>query len=149
MRAAGQSRLAPEPAFIFVSSFHHILLDGWCLPQLEREVRLAYEAGVAGRPHALPPARPYADYVGWLRRRDQDDGPAYFQTLFADWPGPTPLPGSAPEPAPAKRGATEAAAPRVLVLTVEETHALSSASSARTERVTLSASCCTRPGGWR
>ena len=112
-------RLAPS-AFLFVSSYHHILLDGRRLPQLEREVRLAYEAGISGRVHALPSARPYADYVAWLQGRGRDDARGHFESVFAEWPGPTPLPGAAP-PVVGPQGE---AARAVTVLSADETRAL-------------------------
>ncbi|MFJ2645518.1 amino acid adenylation domain-containing protein [Streptomyces sp. NPDC087420] len=48
-----------------IVSFHHILLDGWSLPILERDLT----ALVAGRP--LPPPVPYRDYLVWLSGQDQ------------------------------------------------------------------------------
>ncbi|MET9479708.1 amino acid adenylation domain-containing protein [Streptomyces sp. NPDC006638] len=48
-----------------IVSFHHILLDGWSLPILERDL----VALVAGRP--LPPPVPYRDYLVWLSGQDQ------------------------------------------------------------------------------
>ncbi len=48
-----------------VVSFHHILLDGWSMPVVERDLA----ALVAGRP--LPPAVPYRDYLVWLGRQDR------------------------------------------------------------------------------
>ncbi|MEV5575414.1 non-ribosomal peptide synthase/polyketide synthase [Spirillospora sp. NPDC052269] len=49
---------------------HHILLDGWSLPVLLRELRSVYEAG--GDASHLPPVTPYRDYLAWLARQDHD-----------------------------------------------------------------------------
>ncbi|WP_405710348.1 MULTISPECIES: non-ribosomal peptide synthetase [unclassified Streptomyces] len=48
-----------------IVSFHHILLDGWSMPVVERDLA----ALVAGRP--LPPAAPYRDYLVWLGGQDR------------------------------------------------------------------------------
>ncbi|MEU7717504.1 amino acid adenylation domain-containing protein [Streptomyces tibetensis] len=48
----------------FVLTHHHILLDGWSLATVVRELFTLY----AG--HRLPPAPPYRDYLAWLAGRD-------------------------------------------------------------------------------
>ncbi|WP_326764408.1 amino acid adenylation domain-containing protein [Streptomyces sp. NBC_01591] len=48
-----------------IVSFHHILLDGWSMPVVERDLA----ALVAGSP--LPPAAPYRDYLVWLGGQDR------------------------------------------------------------------------------
>lgn len=48
-----------------VLSVHHILIDGWSLPILERDLNEL----IAGRP--LPPAAPYRQYLVWLSGQDQ------------------------------------------------------------------------------
>ncbi|MEU6582444.1 amino acid adenylation domain-containing protein [Nocardia sp. NPDC046763] len=50
-------------------SMHHILIDGWSTPLLIRELLILY-AGDSD-PGALPPARPYRDYLVWLKTQDQ------------------------------------------------------------------------------
>ncbi|GAA1229130.1 non-ribosomal peptide synthetase [Prauserella halophila] len=47
---------------------HHILLDGWSMPIVARELFALYSTDTPG----LPPAARYADYLGWLL--DQDPG---------------------------------------------------------------------------
>jgi thioesterase domain-containing protein/aryl carrier-like protein len=126
-------RLGPE-AFLFVSSYHHILLDGWCLPQLEREVRQAYEAAVDGQPYRGWAGRPYADYIAWLQRQNTAATRAYFETLLAGWPGPTPLP-SAPPPARACPSACPAMTRAMLTLTEPDAQTVSR--FARMERLTI------------
>jgi amino acid adenylation domain-containing protein len=121
-------RLGPE-AFLFVSSYHHILLDGWCLPQLEREVRQAYEAAVDGQPYRGWAGRPYADYIAWLQRQDAAATRAHFEQLLAGWPGPTPLPDAPP------RAGTAELARATLALTEAEAQAVNR--FARMERLTI------------
>ncbi|QMU77307.1 amino acid adenylation domain-containing protein [Streptacidiphilus sp. PB12-B1b] len=47
-------------------TMHHILLDGWSVPVLQRDL----DALVRGLP--LPPAAQYRDYAAWLARQDPD-----------------------------------------------------------------------------
>ena len=61
-------RLA-EDAYQFIWSFHHLLLDGWSLPLLLKEVFQFYEAFCAGRELQLD-SRPYGDYIAWLQQQD-------------------------------------------------------------------------------
>ncbi len=79
-----------------VSSHHHVLLDGWSLPLLMREISTLYQAASEGRAPDLPPARPYADYIAWLERQDAQAAAAYWRRTLAGLEEPTPLPGLRP-----------------------------------------------------
>ncbi|WP_416979243.1 condensation domain-containing protein, partial [Streptomyces sp. T028] len=46
---------------------HHILLDGWSMPVLLRELFTVYEHGES----ALPPVTPYKNYLQWLAAQDR------------------------------------------------------------------------------
>ncbi|WP_231974826.1 non-ribosomal peptide synthetase, partial [Mycobacterium sp. E1747] len=62
---------------------HHIVLDGWSLPILLREIFTSYYGG------RLPAAAPYRSFVTWLADRDLDAArDAWAQTL-ADLETPT------------------------------------------------------------
>ncbi|WP_079143856.1 non-ribosomal peptide synthetase, partial [Streptomyces luteocolor] len=51
-------------------TLHHIVLDGWSLPVLRRELWACYEAG--GAAAGLPAVTPYRDYLAWLGRQDKE-----------------------------------------------------------------------------
>ncbi|MGW0425415.1 condensation domain-containing protein, partial [Streptomyces sp. NPDC003015] len=53
-----------------VMTNHHILLDGWSLPVLLKELMALYDA--RGDAAVLPRVRPYRDYLTWLGTRDRD-----------------------------------------------------------------------------
>ncbi|WP_109034863.1 non-ribosomal peptide synthetase [Streptomyces rubrogriseus] len=53
-----------------VMTNHHIVLDGWSMPVLLRELMALYAA--EGDASALPRVRPYRDYLAWLDARDRD-----------------------------------------------------------------------------
>ncbi len=75
-----------------VWSFHHILLDGWCLAILQRELDACYLARLAGTTPHLPPAPPYATYVRWLEARDKAADTGFWTDLLDGFNAPTPVP---------------------------------------------------------
>src|SRR5918996_735113 len=59
-----------EDAYQFVWSHHHLLLDGWSLPLVLKEVLAYYDAFCRGQELHLGSPRPYRDYIVWLQRQD-------------------------------------------------------------------------------
>ncbi|MGB3709917.1 amino acid adenylation domain-containing protein [Gordonia sp. (in: high G+C Gram-positive bacteria)] len=47
---------------------HHILMDGWAVALFFRELLAIYGAG--GSAAALPPVKPYRNYIAWLAQQD-------------------------------------------------------------------------------
>jgi amino acid adenylation domain-containing protein/non-ribosomal peptide synthase protein (TIGR01720 family) len=81
----------PE-AYQLVWSHHHLLLDGWCTTLLFRELFTLYEGYRRGLEPQLPRPRPYRDYIGWLRGRDQEKAERFWRAALAGFNAPTPLP---------------------------------------------------------
>ena len=75
----------------FVWSFHHLLMDGWCIPIIFKEVFAFYEAGKRGFDLHLPPTRPYSDYIAWLQQQDNSKAITYWQDALKGFSAPTPL----------------------------------------------------------
>lgn len=63
-------RVSATEAYL-IASFHHMLADGWCLAQLEREARAAYEALRRGVPPVLAPVARFRDFVAWSATADR------------------------------------------------------------------------------
>ncbi|MFE9249105.1 amino acid adenylation domain-containing protein [Streptomyces sp. NPDC007088] len=61
-------RTAPGRHRLVMTS-HHILLDGWSMPLLVRELFELYANG--GDDRALPRVTPYRTYLAWLARQDR------------------------------------------------------------------------------
>ncbi|MDF3144458.1 condensation domain-containing protein, partial [Streptomyces sp. T21Q-yed] len=65
-----------EPApdrWLLVLTNHHLLLDGWSIPLLVRELLQLYAAQLApGTTAPLPAVRPYRDFLAWLASRDRE-----------------------------------------------------------------------------
>src|SRR5215208_2983531 len=83
---------------------HHLLLDGWSLPLLFREVLQLYDGYARGRELELLPARPFSDYLEWLGRRDAGASESFWRRELAEFRAPTVLsldrgkPGDSPGP---------------------------------------------------
>ena len=81
-----------DEAYRFIWSFHHILLDGWSLPLLFKDVRELYEAARQGKDARLESPRPYRDYIAWLKQQDPSDAEAFWRETLRGFRVPTPLP---------------------------------------------------------
>ncbi|PEG35664.1 non-ribosomal peptide synthetase [Mycolicibacterium agri] len=66
-----------------VFTFHHIVIDGWSLPILLREIFANYYG------HQLPPPVPYRNFVAWLADRDTDAAHAVWRDVLAGFGNPT------------------------------------------------------------
>ncbi|MER6347259.1 amino acid adenylation domain-containing protein [Streptomyces sp. NPDC001595] len=76
------ARLGPDRWLLIVTN-HHLLLDGWSVPLLVRELLQLYAGLLApGRTAPPPAARPYRDFLAWLAARDrQAAGRAWREAL--------------------------------------------------------------------
>jgi amino acid adenylation domain-containing protein len=77
--------------FYFVWSHHHLLLDGWSLPIVLRDVFACYEAFGQGRPIQLAQPRAYRDYILWLQRQDLAQAERFWRETLRGFAAPTPL----------------------------------------------------------
>ncbi len=77
-----------DEASALVWTTHHMLLDGWSLGLLQRELAQLY----SGEDPGPPPALAYGDYVRWLRARDGDDARGFWRSALAGFRRATPLP---------------------------------------------------------
>ena len=79
--ASGRHRL--------VLSSHHLLMDGWSLPVLVRELFELYKH--RGRKAALEHVTPYRDYLGWIAAQDHKAAQAVWQSALEGLEEPTRL----------------------------------------------------------
>ncbi|MER0244203.1 amino acid adenylation domain-containing protein, partial [Streptomyces sp. HSW2009] len=66
---------------------HHILIDGWSVPLLGKELFACYAAG--GSAAALPPVRPYRDFLAHLAGQDGDAAETAWRAALAGLAEPT------------------------------------------------------------
>ncbi|WP_324789364.1 non-ribosomal peptide synthetase [Streptomyces sp. H51] len=111
-----------------VLSFHHVLLDGWSVRLVLREVMACYRAALRGEPHGLEPAPDYAAFIRWLGAQDAEEARRYWKAELGGFTTPTRIVGERPT---GETGfATEG-----IAFDAEETRRLRE--TARRERVTV------------
>ncbi|KUN96932.1 non-ribosomal peptide synthetase [Streptomyces caeruleatus] len=101
-----------------VITHHHILLDGWSVSVLFRELLTLYTAH--GDPSALPPVPSYRAFLDWLARRDRPAAEAAWRDVLSDVGEPTRLAPPAPGEAAAEdlaQARTELSGPTGAALT--------------------------------
>ena len=81
-------RLAPE-SYEAVWTHHHILMDGWCLPILLKEVLTEYESIRLGQGSAPKASAPYRRYVAWLQQGDQAASEDFWRATLKGFTVPT------------------------------------------------------------
>ncbi len=68
-----------------VWSYHHIIMDGWCLSIVLRDLLDAYTGLSNGHVFTLPRSRPYSAYIKWLREQDSDEALAYWESYLSGY----------------------------------------------------------------
>ena len=81
----------------FVWSHHHLILDGWSVQLLLKEVFTYYEALSRELPTSLsallPSPRPYRDYSSWLQRQDLTAAEQFWRAYLQGFSAPTGIGG--------------------------------------------------------
>nr|WP_272918037.1 non-ribosomal peptide synthetase [Actinomadura rayongensis] len=93
-----------------VLTVHHMVMDGWSLPILMRELFALYAAGGRLTGAGLPPVTPYRDYLAWLANQDRDAARTAWRDALAgrDEPALVATAEPAGEPVPPRRAWVEA-----------------------------------------
>ena len=79
-------------AFYIVISNHHVVLDGWSMGVVRREVTQVYQALTGGQETELPPAPEFSTYVDWLRNQKRDEGERFWRKELGGFTQPDALP---------------------------------------------------------
>ncbi|MGD2085188.1 MAG: amino acid adenylation domain-containing protein [Candidatus Aminicenantes bacterium] len=69
----------------FIWSFHHILMDGWCLGLLISRFREIYNGLVTGKSPQFVPVKPYREYIQWLENQDREKSRIYWRNYLEDY----------------------------------------------------------------
>ena len=67
---------------------HHIILDGWSLPLLLKEVFTFYEAFNSGMEINLPFPQPYKNYIQWLKNKDMKKAENFWKNYLKGFTTP-------------------------------------------------------------
>ncbi|HEX7243841.1 MAG TPA: amino acid adenylation domain-containing protein, partial [Longimicrobiaceae bacterium] len=71
---------------------HHLILDGWSLSVIFRDVLGLYAAYARGEAPQAVPGRRYRRYVEWLERQDRARAERFWREALAGFGAPTPVP---------------------------------------------------------
>ncbi|MFY0567871.1 non-ribosomal peptide synthase/polyketide synthase [Archangium lansingense] len=121
-----------DSAYRFVFSHHHILLDGWSVPLLIKQVFVLYESLVRGLTPRVEQARPYGDYIEWIQERGLEESERFWRRSLAGFSEPTELGRGFP---PAEGWPTSGRTTRRIHLSASTTEALNAL--ARQQGLTL------------
>ncbi|MCH2223064.1 MAG: condensation domain-containing protein, partial [Dechloromonas sp.] len=88
-----------EHRYRLVLTNHHVVVDGWSMPIVLREIFAAYQG------HRLPAAAPYRRFVTWLADRDRVAAQEAWRHALRGFDTPT-LVGTAAHSGPSPRRAT-------------------------------------------
>ncbi|MFT5286923.1 MAG: amino acid adenylation domain-containing protein [Planctomycetota bacterium] len=75
----------------FLWSFHHILMDGWSMFHVLRQVFASYDANVEKTQVTFEPSRPYRDHIVWLSKQSREQAKEFWQRSLKGFTAPTPL----------------------------------------------------------
>ncbi|MGG4187178.1 amino acid adenylation domain-containing protein, partial [Paenibacillus peoriae] len=81
-----------EDSYRFVWSFHHIVMDGWCLSLVTGEVFASYFAILAHKQPELAPVTPYSQYIDWLEQQDRQAAAGYWSKILEGYEEQSRLP---------------------------------------------------------
>lgn len=83
LQAGSQMRLTVlglgDGTYEFIWSFHHILMDGWCVGILVGDFFQLYQGLLSGVKPTLPRVYPYVNYIQWLGKVSQPASIAYWK----------------------------------------------------------------------
>ncbi|WP_128894536.1 non-ribosomal peptide synthetase [Longirhabdus pacifica] len=74
-----------EETYQMIWSHHHILIDGWCLGVLFKELFDFYEQKYHGQPISTIEGIPYSVYVKWLRKQDKQQSIDFWNEYIAGY----------------------------------------------------------------
>jgi len=83
-----------EKEYRLIVSFHHVIMDGWCLSIVLGDLiqyynRLqrgeTYEALLEETAGQQRKVTKYSDYLAWLEEQEEEEGLSYFEELLADY----------------------------------------------------------------
>ncbi|PMB52380.1 non-ribosomal peptide synthetase [Fischerella thermalis CCMEE 5201] len=75
----------------FTWSHHHLLLDGWSVALVFKEVLACYKAFSNGQDLDLEPIRPYRDYIVWLQQQNLSEAETFWRQMLKGFTTPTQL----------------------------------------------------------
>ena len=108
----------------FLWNYHHLLLDGWSVSLLLKELFESYDAFRSGGRQKMVRPRPFGDYITWLKNQDPKDAENFWRERLKGFDSPVLL--DAYPPAAKLSAGEESYKQRSVSLDSETTSALQS-----------------------
>ncbi|NIM16421.1 MAG: AMP-binding protein, partial [Candidatus Aminicenantes bacterium] len=83
-----------EDTYKIIWSFHHIIMDGWCLGIIFQDLIEIYRELKADKPVSLESPTPYRNFIKWLERFDKKEALRVWSEYLEGYEQPAHLPGS-------------------------------------------------------
>ena len=80
-----------DDSYKFVWTFHHILMDGWSYPIIQKEIFQIYEGLKENKPVSLSRPIPYKEYIVWLNQKDKSSAEGFWKKELKGFESPTPM----------------------------------------------------------
>ncbi len=74
-----------QDSFVMIWSFHHIIMDGWCIKVVHDEFFGIYTALLAGKKPDLKETVSYSQYIKWLEKQDRDAAAVFWSGYLSDY----------------------------------------------------------------
>ncbi|HZG53634.1 MAG TPA: amino acid adenylation domain-containing protein [Pyrinomonadaceae bacterium] len=116
-------------------TWHHLLLDAWSVSQLIGEFSSLYKAHARDERATLAPARPFREYIAWLRKQDASEAEQFWRRTLAGFTTPTRV--QAGEAGEADAEADAASSNRVVEAELSAEDSLTLQTIARRHKLTL------------
>ncbi|MHC5744028.1 MAG: amino acid adenylation domain-containing protein [Nostoc sp.] len=75
----------------FIWSSHHLLLDGWSMPLVFKDLLYFYQAISQGETKTVQPTQSYRNYIAWLQKQDLAQAEQFWREKLQGFTAPTPL----------------------------------------------------------
>lgn len=77
-----------DESYEFVWTFHHILMDGWSYPVLQKEVFTIYEGLKENKILNLPDPKTYKQFILWLNQQNKNSAEDYWRKELKGFDSP-------------------------------------------------------------
>lgn len=89
-----------EHTHLIIWSFHHIVMDGWCMGIITKELFEIYHALAERRTPNVEAVQPYVNYIKWLEKQDRNEAQQYWNEYLIDFMQPSFVPFMQPSNKP-------------------------------------------------
>ncbi|WP_143328987.1 condensation domain-containing protein, partial [Clostridium puniceum] len=81
-----------DNSYKLVYSFHHIIMDGWCIGIIMQEAISMYKALCAGEKIVFEKTEPYSKYLEWLDKQNKSEALEYWKSYLNEYKQEAELP---------------------------------------------------------